>query len=222
MIIVYFVERFLMQARESSEENMHLMEKQLKYYKDMELLDTEIRKFRHDIKNHFICMESLVRSGKKEELQDYFKDLQMSFSSQGKIYFSGNEIIDAILHYDLPHDCKERVQVSVYGNLPKITKVSAMDLCTLFSNLLSNAIASANQCLAMPKPQVEIYFSSGSTYFSIKIANSICAPDKKKNKKDRNHGHGVYQIKNVIEKYNGRSEQSIEGDMVTITVYLPI
>ena len=57
LIIVYFVERFLMQAQQSREENVHLMEKQLKYYRNIELMDTELRKFRHDIKNHFMCME---------------------------------------------------------------------------------------------------------------------------------------------------------------------
>ena len=103
MLIVYLVERFLMQAKQNDEENVHLMEKQLNYYKDMELLDTELRKFRHDIKNHFICMESLFNNGKTEELQEYFRDLQQDFPYERKMYFSGNDIIDAILHHDLQH-----------------------------------------------------------------------------------------------------------------------
>ncbi len=225
MMIVYFVERFLMQARESNEENMHLMEKQLKYYKDMELLDAEIRKFRHDIKNHFICMESLFDNGKTDELQKYFQDLHQSFSFERKIFYSGNDIIDAILHHDLPHCCREEVKVTVYGVLPEIRTVSAMDLCTLFSNLLSNAIASANQCVDKMESQVAIHFASGNTYFSITISNSILAMQSKakiSKKKDRNHGHGLYKIRNVLGKYDGKIEQRIEEQKVTLTVYLPI
>lgn len=224
MIIVYFVERFLMQARESNEENVHLMEKQLEYYRDMEFLDTELRKFRHDIKNHFIGMEALFNSGKTEELQKYFDDLQQSFSFQKKIQFSGNDIVDAILHHDLPHYCREEVKVTIYGSLPDITTVSSMDLCTLFSNLLSNAIASANQCRGLSGPEIVIRFSSGKTYFSIAISNSILAENirNKGKKKDRNHGFGIHKIKNVIEKYGGRFEKNVEQDRMSITVYLPI
>ena len=224
MIIVYFVERFLVQARESDAENVHLIEKQLQYYRDMELLDIEIRKFRHDIHNHFICMKALLDSEKTEELQTYFEDLQQSISFQKKMLFSGNDIVDAILHYDLPHSCREEVKVTTYGSLPELKTVSAMDLCTLFSNLLSNAIASANQCVDSFKPQITIHFSGGKTYFSIVISNSILEEKvvKKGHKKDRNHGYGMSKIQNVIEKYGGRLEQSVEVQAMTITIYLPI
>ena len=224
LLIVYFVERFLMQAQESDEENVRLIEKQLEYYRDMELMDTEIRKFRHDITNHFICMEFLLNHGNTEELKTYFKDLQASVSFQNRMYFTGNEILDAILNHDMRYYCKEEVKVTVYGNLPKLETVSAMDLCTLFSNLLSNAIASANQCIGVLEPQIDIHFSAGSKYFSIVIANSLLPNSsmEKKKKKDRNHGHGTNKIKGVVEKYGGSLEQQVEQEMVTMTIYLPI
>lgn len=224
MLIVYFVDRFLMQARESDEENMELLEKQLTHYRDMELWDTELRKFRHDIQNHFICMESLLKNEKMNELQDYFADLQHSFAFEQNLFFSGNDIIDAILHYDLPHSCKEEVDVTIYGSLPVLKTVSAMDLCTVFSNLLSNAIASANQCAEFFKPQIAIRFSGGRTYFSIAISNSALAQENKKpqEKPDRNHGFGIRKITSVTEKYGGRIEQNRTPQTVSVTVYLPI
>lgn len=221
LIIVYFVERFLMQAQESNEENIRLMEKQLEYYRDMELFDTELRKFRHDIKNHFICMETLVENGKNDELQEYFADLQQSFSSQKNIYFSGNDIVDAILHHDLARHCSGAVKVTVRGSLPELKTVSAMDLCTLFSNLLSNAIASVNQCAEQQKPQLGLRFSGGNTYFAMEVSNSVPAETGRR-RKDRNHGFGVYKIREVVEKYGGRLETTREGDRLRITVYLPI
>lgn len=229
LLIVYFVEKFLMQAQENREENIHLLEKQLQYYKNIELLDTELRKFRHDIRNHFICMESLLNSGKEDELQDYFKDLQQNFSFRETMYFSGNDVVDAILNYDIPHDCRPEVEVTVYGRLPKLRTVSAMDLCTLFSNLLSNSIRSANQCTDSIDPQIVIHFQTGKKYFTISISNSIRPEDdtihltkKRKKHTDRNHGFGLNKIKEVLEKYDGRFEQIAEQQMLTIKVYLPI
>lgn len=193
LIIVYFVERFLMQAQQSREENVHLMEKQLKYYRNIELMDTELRKFRHDIKNHFMCMEYLFRNDKQEELDQYFLDLQQAFSFRDKLYVSGNDIIDAILNHDLRSNCNENVKITVYGSLPVLKTVSAMDLCTVFSNLLSNAIASANQVEESREPEIIIRFMGGNSYFSITVSNSVMEVDvdKKSKRKDRNHGHGI-------------------------------
>lgn len=224
LIIVFFVERFLMQAQESDEENVHLMEKQLKYYRNIELMDTELRKFRHDIKNHFMCMEYLFRNDKQEELDQYFLDLQQAFSFQEKLYVSGNDIIDAILNHDLHSNCNEEVNITVYGSLPQIRTVSAMDLCTVFSNLLSNAIASANQVESSQGPEIVIRFMGGNSYFSITVSNSLVEADldKKKKRKDRNHGHGIHNIRETVEKYNGSFEQNIEGNMFISSVYFPI
>lgn len=224
VLVVYYVERFMMQAWESKEENVHMVEKQLKYYEDMELLDAEIRKFRHDIQNHFICMEYLFENNKTEELHQYFVDLKETMNFQQRVYFSGNEIIDAILHYELPHNCDPEVDVTIYGDLPQIETVSSLDLCTIFSNLLSNAIGAANQCVENGNAKLTIRFSGGNKYFSIIMSNSVLekGDEKERKKKDRNHGHGVQKIKNVLEKYDGRIEVEKEQNLLTITVYLPI
>lgn len=222
-IIVYFVEHFLIQAKESNEENVKLIEKQLEYYKDMELLDREIRKFRHDIINHFMCMEMLFENGRTEELRQYFGELQQEFPAQNRFYFSGNDIVDAIMNHDLPHHCMEGVEVTVYGSLPEIKTVTAMDLCTLFSNILSNAIKSANQCVGVYDSRIEISFAGGRKYFSIEVSNSVAEQENAMKKpKDRNHGYGVGKVKSVLEKYNGKSEIGIKEQMFVVTVYLPI
>ena len=229
IVIVYLAEHFLMQARENEEENRHLIEKRLEYYKDLELLDKEIRKFRHDIKNHFICMETLIENNKIEELHSYFQDLRDDFSMQKKIFFSGNEIIDAILHHDLPHYCKEDVAITVNGVLPAIRTVSAMDLCTVFSNLLSNAIKSANAASEEMESELSIQFSSGKQFFSISVSNTIKEPIENRyvvkkllKKKGRNHGYGIRKMKKVIERYEGRWNLEVEKQKMIITIYLPI
>ena len=228
LIIVYFVERFLIQAQENDEENIRLMEKQLEYYRNTDLMDNDLRKFRHDIKNHFLCLEYFITTGNKEDLQKYYSDLKLDFPLQEKIYHSGNDIIDSILHHDLSRYLDENVHISVYGEMPKLTTVSDMDLCTLFSNLLSNSIASANRCVTQSEAQLVIQFQTGKKYCSIAISNSIHSDmelkhiKKKIKRPDRNHGHGTYKIREVLDKYNGKLEQSNEDNLITLTAYLPL
>ena len=132
--------------------------------------------------------------------------------------------MDAILHHELPRHCLEDVNVTVYGCLPKLTTVSGIDLCTLFSNLLSNAIASANQCVNRTDAHITIQFSGGEKYFSIQISNSVlsAAPVTTLQTNDRNHGHGMVKIKNVLDKYSGKMARTIEPHTITFTIYLPI
>lgn len=224
MVSVYFVEKILIQVRESRAENVELLARQLKYYEDMELMDTEIRKFRHDITNHFICMEAMLNAGKTEELKQYFEELQKEFSTQKKMYFSGNDIVDTILNHDLAHNCKEEVEVVIVGKLPEVKTVSAIDLCTIFSNLLSNAIKEANKCVEEPESEVSIQFAGGNSFFSIRISNSMLEENEadKFKKRDRNHGYGSDKIKNVLEKYSGRFEVEKKAHKMAITIYLPI
>lgn len=228
VFITFFVQKFLMQQQEEEAENIFLMEKQLEYYQNCDMMDRELRKFRHDIKGHFLGMGYLLEKQNYEELTCYFNDLQDSFAFQERLYFSGNLIIDSIINYDLHNLCASYVQKNVSGVLTDVSTVSSIDLCTIFSNMLSNAIHAVNQCPPQELPQLTISFDYGSQYFSITIVNSISddysanRTIKKRNTSDRNHGYGIYKMKNICEKYNGIFHQSIQTKQIITTVYLPL
>lgn len=225
VVINYYIEKFMQRAQMENEENQFLMEKQLEYYQHLDIMDKELRKFRHDIQNHFLCMQKLIENGKQSELKQYFQDLINTYPENDRLYFSGNLIIDSILNYNLAHDCKDNIRPVVYGKLPQVDAVSDMDLCTVFSNMLSNAIKGANASTE-EKPSLTIHFQHGDKYFSITIQNSSCATaacsDKTLQKADRNHGHGIHQIEEVTKKYQGIFEQKQENGLFTMQVCLPI
>lgn len=225
VVINYFIEKFMQRAQMENEENQFLMEKQLEYYQNLDIMDKELRRFRHDIQNHFLCMQNLIENGKQSELKQYFQDLLDTNPENDKLYFSGNLIIDAILNYNLAHDCSDNIKPVVYGKLPQVDAISDMDLCTIFSNMLSNAIKGANASTE-ENPDLVIHFQYGDKYFSITIQNSSAvATDNEGNiwrKKDRNHGHGIQQIEEVIQKYQGVFEQKQENGRFIMQVCLTI
>lgn len=227
-MIVYFAERFLTQAQINSEENVQLLHKQLESYQDSDWLDMELRKFRHDIRNHFICMDHLLKNNNVEDLQVYFQDLTQSFAFQEKAYFCGNHVIDAILNHDLSRHCSDHVNVTVYGSLSDDISISSMDLCTLFSNILSNAITSVNQCDSSEEPELTIHFQLGTQYFFIGVTNSVCEENlleleqKRKKSFNRNHGFGLNKIKEIVEEYHGSFKQTLQEKTIMTEVYLPL
>lgn len=224
LVISYFVEKFLRQMQEWEDDNAFLTSQQLSYYQNLDLMDKELRKFRHDIKNHFLCLQELFEQGEISELKIYFKDLVDDYFRGEKIYFSGNVIIDSVLNYQIAHLCREYVKPVVYGRLPEIASVSAMDLCTVFSNMLSNAVKGAN--LLDRENELVIHFQGGEKYFSICVTNQIEKREVEEtgNHIDRNHGHGLKKIKEVADKYEGKFEQSRdeEAGVFILQLYLPV
>ena len=74
----------------------------------------------------------------------------------------------------------------------------------------------------MKNPELVIRFMGGNSYFSIMVSNSMVQEEDAKKKRSRNHGHGVRNIKETVEKYEGNFEQSIDGEMFITSVYFPI
>ena len=161
-----------------------------------------------------------------DELAEYFSELKTSFSFQDKIHYSGNLIIDSILNYELTRIEDTSIHVTVYGRLPKIETVTSMDLCTLFSNMLSNAIIAVKNA-GISGALLSVSFESGSSFFAITIRNQT-APEaaelkrKKQRSANRNHGFGIGKIKEVCNKYDGMFEQNYKDQIMTTRVYLPI
>ncbi len=189
-------------------------------------MDKELRKFRHDINNHFLCMQELLKQEKLSDLKLYFQDLSNGYSQSEKLYSSGNVIIDSILNYNITHLCSSYVNPVVYGKLPEIVTVSSMDLCTIFSNMLSNAIKGAN--LLSEKNDMTIRFQTGNKFFAICVTNRTIPAWKReemiKKESDRNHGHGFKKIQETTEKYIGKFEQTedTETGIFMMQVYLPL
>ncbi|MBR1691480.1 MAG: GHKL domain-containing protein [Lachnospiraceae bacterium] len=220
VLLTYFVKRFLIRAQMDEEENTILLENQVKYYQDMDLMDKQLRSFRHDIRNHFISMQHLLDSDKKEEFTAYFSELNDAFALQKKLYFSGNLIVDSILNFELTHHKGKSVSAEVYGRLPEIRTVSSMDLCTVFSNMLTNAVSAANDC-GPEGSELSVRFEGGKTYFSITVCNPTLVKEEP-SVPDRNHGYGLNKIREVCRKYEGGFEQQLSGHIMTSRVFLPI
>lgn len=220
IFISYYQEQFFKRIQMEQEKEDLQKSQQLAYYQNLDLMDKELRRFRHDIKNHFLCLEELFLKDQLPELKEYFANLVETYSETEQVYFSGNVIVDAILNYDMAHMLGSNVRPVVYGRLPDISTVSSMDLCTVFSNMLSNAIKGSNRIGR--ENELVIQFQGGDRYFSILVTNELGEGGEDKKADDRNHGYGIQNIQEAADKYQGIFEQKEENGRFAMQVYLPI
>lgn len=220
---------FLIYFREKNEEKSKLLrierelnESQNKYYQLM--LEKETRKFRHDLNNHLFCLRELA---KREDLCEIKKYLDGMSSELQKIrelsYSTGNDLFDAILN-DKLLDISKDIVVTVKGKFRHELSLDAIDVCTIFSNLLQNAVEELEPIRKSGFLNIEI--RSGQQYTEIEIKNSVRRRVKlEKNglpqtsKEDKkNHGMGLKNVKRTVERCHGNLKINSDEQVFSVLV----
>lgn len=186
--------------------------------------EQETKKFRHDITNHMLCIQNMAKEKKIEEIQQYLEDiLHVLNQISKKDYSVGNETIDVLLnHYLAP--IRERCHIEVEGTFGKATHISRMELCTIFSNILKNAVEAVAKIPLedSPKKRIYIYASHGEKSMKLTVQNTYTGKIEIYNnmiitqKKDKNsHGFGMENTQAAIKRCGGIFVYQIEPPFVS-------
>lgn len=211
-ILCWFLIYFQRQNEEKTrmlEIERKLKESQNRYYQFMLEKEAETRKFRHDLNNHLFCLKEMAEREDIDEIKKYLDGMNGEMQKiKGATYSTGNELFDAILN-DKLLGLPENVSVTVKGTFCHELSIEAIDMCTIFSNLLQNAVEEVKKISGQGFLDVEI--RSGQQFTEIEIKNSAIKKvklqkdglPKTSKEDDRNHGIGLKNVKKTIEKCHG-------------------
>lgn len=135
-----------------------LLVQQQQYYKALIEKDENTKKFRHDISNHIYCLSYLCKSKKYDELEKYLISMENTIQDLRLKVYTGNEVVNIIVNDLLERHKENHIQLLWTGMLPGSIKISSMDLCTIFSNLLINAIEAVNMQLVQFQQKYYNYY----------------------------------------------------------------
>lgn len=189
--------------------------KKMKSEYEERLLEVEnnIRIYQHDMENHFICLMELAYEENANRVMNYVKELKNDFVDRKKqFYQTGNFIVDVLLNHYVSL-LSDDVKKDVKGKWIQDLDVTEVELCSVFSNLMQNAV----EALIKPitnKKYLEIKFVQGKTYAKLEIKNSLerlPEQDRQGNlistKEDRKkHGIGLMNVRRIVEKNGGKFE----------------
>lgn len=145
----------------------------------------------------------------EDEAREFAKQLMQEYNFLYQTDYCSNKIIDAILYNKLTLAKKYDIQTSVQVIVPQQINISPIDIMSIYTNLLDNAIEA---CLKLDKEKRFIDISSmvKSNYLIIKIINSksthihIDTNHMETSKPDKdNHGLGNQIIKKTCQANNG-------------------
>lgn len=187
------------------------------YYQMILYNSEEMRKFRHDIKNHIFCMHTLFQEKEYDELEQYFVTMEQTLKKSAVKQDTGHKLLNVLLNAIMNN--YPDVEVTCSGKLPNQLALSSTDICTIFSNLLSNAFEAAVQSV---QKKITLEFGSVNQNIIIIITNtSSAAPIVKKgqfltSKKVKiGHGYGISNAKTCVEQNNGLIHMGYQDGIFT-------
>ena len=204
------------------------------HMEEMERIYSEIRGMKHDMKNTLAVILQLSME-EKGELQEYLADLNQTFDRLDMRFRTGNTVADTLLNMkyheavrlipDLEMDTDRLV-------FPQDMEIHSYDIGIILGNAVDNAVQ-ACQKLKEKEPEAEVFIRfvtlQKGNLLVLKVENSFDGklvrrpreefpmtdkPDKE------NHGMGLANIKNTVEKYHGAMDYMVKGRVFILSMMM--
>lgn len=178
---------------------------QLEHYEKIEQINQEVREFRHDYRNHMICLHTLLTNNNTKEAMEYLCSITDHTIRSLRSFRSGNSVADAILNDKCGNARAHNCDIQFSGAISD--RISAFDICTILSNALDNSIEA---CQRLPEDGttriISVDCSIDGCVQLIQVKNpSVASETEKTSKADKdNHGFGLYNIRRTVKALDGR------------------
>lgn len=210
------------------QENERMKEQYLnlqnEHYQYLEQKNIETRKFRHDMRQHLYAMKEYIRVSKWEELDNYIDSIAGKLEHVPDYISVQNDIVDAILNYYYKQFKEKEVAFKVVGNMPEQCQIAAYDLCTIFSNILSNALEAVAKT---EEKRVELTIRSEKEMLFLLERNTFDGNIEREGdilltSKDNKeiHGFGVCNIQDSVKKYGGELRYEVRNREYVLSIVM--
>lgn len=187
-------------------QNIYLSEAQMRY--------EQTKAFRHDIKNHLLILDGMLRKGQLEESRAYLQKLDAMSTALFFPYQTGNPVVDILLGEKLGLAAANHIKTNVSVVLPKSCGIEDVDWCVIFANALDNAL---NACRALEgERQMSISGKRQGDFYLLEFQNTCAEYTEVK------MGTGLSNIQSVAEKYHGAILMQQESGTFSLSVLLNI
>ena len=196
------------------------------YFEEINNRYSEIRILRHDINNHLSAVSLLLGEGKVEDAKKYLQKMSENLEGTKPPVRTGIHALDMVLWNKISQakESRAEIQLDIAENLMGLS-VSDYDLCSVFGNLLDNAVEAEKKLpeeerwirLRVRRQMDMLCIFCENKYEIVKKENGGFATLKADYK---NHGLGIRQMKHIAEKYNGTMDITTENNIFSVSILL--
>ena len=186
--------------------------------------DESRRRLKHDMRAHMQALDTLAQRGELEMLRQYLHNMEESFDNDRVEKFTTISAVDAVISEWHKKAVERQAEWSFEGVLSQPERITIFELCTIFSNLLGNAVEAIEKVNA--QRQIKINISTFQGKIVLVVGNSCdttikgsSRPETTKGDK-KNHGLGLKNVEEIVQKQKGSIEYDIGNGWFQVTVVL--
>ena len=230
-ILIYYV---LLEALEAVRQQAQLEERaaqqntllamQYTQYQQLSRHIEEVREARHDLRQHLNLIDHYLQSGKTEDLKTYIEQYRMTLPPDTARTWCENYAVNTMVSYYGEEARKASVDFSVRIQLPPVLPLREPELCSIFGNLLENALDACRECKDSA-PFIRIRAQEDAGHIVIAVDNTYCHPPIEENGRFRSTKHdglgtGTASIRSIAERYQGVVDFRYEDGIFYASVML--
>ena len=185
------------------------------------------RKKSHEFKNQITCIEYLLGNKKYNEAEEYVRSISGNLKKELDAINTNNVIVDAILNTKYQEARDKNIVFAFKVNDLSNLKLNDTDIVVILSNLLNNAIEACEQCsdkkvikLKFVMEEEDIIISVKNTF--LKAPVQVSGGFQTTKPEEEEHGIGIRNIVETIEKYSGSYIIQNSGDEFYLSIIIPI
>lgn len=181
-------------------------------YRQLEALNSTLRKQRHDFRNHLQVVFSLMEMKEYDDAAQYIESVYRDIQKTGSSLRTAIPAVNALIAAKRA-DCEARgirLNLDIRASWQDMP-VSGWELCRVLGNLIDNAVDALTEG-ATPDPAVDVAIAETPEAYAFEIANNgpPIPPESLEaifregfTTKSDGHGSGLGIVKEILETYGG-------------------
>lgn len=215
------------------EEQTRQMEKRLlmqeEHYEELSRNMDEIRRMRHDMRQHMRVAMEYLGEQKYTELKEYLTEFAAENQKMDKerLSYCKNQVVDAVIHYYAAQIEKTGAEFVCKMNLTEELEIQDTDIGRIFGNLLENALKAVGQQRDTGERYVRCQCKTENDMLFIRIRNTCDGKLRQKNGRFYSTSHegrgvGISSVEEAVKKYGGFTDFEAEGNTFMANVIVPL
>ena len=186
------------------------------HYRDIEMRREELAKIRHDMTEQFIVIRQLIRQGNNENAEEMLNTLQEYEAFTKEYIYCADPVVNAVMGENEKVCRQNNIRLTHHLEIMQPLKINPVVICSIFSNLMRNAIAAAKE--VKNNACIEVKAAVKGDYVHIRVENSFSDEHAENTKKRK--GYGLEILRTLADKYHGQMETEIKGNKYIVKIFV--
>lgn len=186
------------------------------HYRDIEMRREELAKIRHDMTEQFIVIQQLIHQGNNENAEEMLNTLQEYVASTKEYIYCADPVVNAVMGENEKICQQNNICLRYHLEIMQPLKINPVVVCSIFSNLMRNAIAATKE--VKNNACIEVKAAVKGDYVHIRVENNFSDEHAENSKKRK--GYGLEILRTLADKYHGQMETEIKGNKYIVKIFV--